>query len=119
MGDKRKMIVVAIEDKLRAIYRLHSGATEETIASELGVDESTVNDWKENLEEIDKWCAAQASGSGVKRRKTIIGGRYKEVEKALFLWYKHLQTKKWLAVTGSILQEKTLQFSRILKNRKF
>ena len=54
---------------------------------------------------------AQASGSGMKVRKTMLKGKHKEFEEALFLWHEHLRGKG-LSVTGPILQEKALQFKR-------
>ncbi|XP_044311435.1 jerky protein homolog-like [Varanus komodoensis] len=111
MGDKRKKVVVTMEEKLRAIKRLDSGVMAKTIASDLGVGKSTVGDWKKNRAEIEKWCAAQASGSGMKVRKTMLKGKHKEVEEALFLWHEHLRGKG-LPVTGPILQKKALQLKR-------
>jgi transposase len=46
MGDKRKKVVVTMEEKLRAIQRLGSGVTAKNVASELEVGKSTVGDWK-------------------------------------------------------------------------
>jgi transposase len=69
MGDKRKKVVVTMEEKLRTIQRLDSGVTAKNIASELGVGKSTVGDWKKNRAEIEKLCASQATGSGIKVRK--------------------------------------------------
>jgi transposase len=46
MGDKRKQVVVTMEEKLHVIQRLESGVTAKNIASELGVGKSTVGDWK-------------------------------------------------------------------------
>ena len=100
-----------MEEKLRALKRLDSGVTAKTIASELGVGKSTVGDWKKNRAEIEKWCVAQSNGSGMKVRKTMLKGKHKEVEEALFLWHEHLRGKG-LPVSGPILQEKALQFKR-------
>lgn len=102
-----------MEEKIRAINRLDSGVTAKTIASELGVGKSTVSDWKKNRAEIEKWCAAQASESGIKKRKTMLKGKHKDVEEALFLWHEHLRGKG-LPVTGPILKEKALQFNVLL-----
>jgi Mn-dependent DtxR family transcriptional regulator len=44
MGDKRKKVVVTMEEKLRVIQRLESGVTAKNMASELGVGKSTVGD---------------------------------------------------------------------------
>jgi hypothetical protein len=46
MGDKRKKVVVTMEEKLRAIQRLDYGVTAKNIASELGVGKSTVGTGK-------------------------------------------------------------------------
>ena len=47
----------------------------------------------------------------MKVRKTMLKGKHKEVEEALFLWHEHLRGKG-LPVSGPILQEKALQFKR-------
>lgn len=109
MGDKRKKVVVTMEEKLRSIKRLDAGESAKKIAGELGVGKSTVGDWKKNRHEIEKWCAAQASGSGIKVRKTMLTGKHREVEEALFLWHQHLRGKG-LPVSGPMLQEKALKF---------
>lgn len=44
MYDKRKNVVVTMEEKQGAIKRLYSGVTEKIIASGLGVAKSTVGD---------------------------------------------------------------------------
>jgi transposase-like protein len=51
MGDKRKKVVVTMEEKLRAMQRLESGVTAKNIASELGVGKSTVGDWKKKIKQ--------------------------------------------------------------------
>ena len=45
----------------------------------------------------------------MKVRKTVLKGKYKEVEEALFLWHELLRGKG-LPVTGAILKEKAFQF---------
>ena len=77
MGDKRKNVVVTMVEILHAIKWLDSGITVKTIASELGIGENRVGDWKKNRAEIEKWCAFQASGSGMKVRKTMLKGKHK------------------------------------------
>lgn len=101
-------------DKLRAIQRLDSGESAKKISLELGVGKSTVGDWKTNRVEIEKWCANQASGSGIKLRKTMKKGEHSKVEEALFLWHEQVRGKG-LPVSGSLLQEKALQFHRKLE----
>lgn len=114
MSNKRKKIVVTIEQKLEAIKRLDSGESAKKIAFELGVGKSTVGDWKKQRAEIEKWCASQASGSGIKVRKTMQKGKHLEVEEALFLWYEQLRGKGF-PVSGPLLQEKALHFSKTIE----
>lgn len=58
-----------MEEKLQAINWLQFEVMAKNIASELSVSKSTVGDWKENWAEFEKWCAAQASGSEMKKKK--------------------------------------------------
>lgn len=109
MSEKRKKVVVTMEEKLRAVNRLDSGESAKKIALELGVGKSTVGDWKKNRSEIEKWCANQVTGSGIKVRKTMQKGKHQQVEEALYLWHEHVRGKG-LPVIGPLLQEKALQF---------
>lgn len=114
MGDKRKKVVVTLEEKLQAIKRMDCGESVNKIALELGVGKTTVGDWRRNRAEIEKWCSKQASDSGVKVRKTMQQGKHVEVEEALYLWYENLRGKG-LPVSGPLLQEKAIQFKKQIK----
>lgn len=98
-----------MEDKVNAIRRLDSGESAKKIALELGVGKSTVGDWKKNRSQIEQWCSNQASGSGIKARKTMKKGEHLKVEEALFLWHEHVRGKG-LPTSGPLLQEKALDF---------
>ena len=63
---------------------MDSGESVNKIALELGVGKTTVGDWRRNRADIEKWCSKQASGSGVKVRKTMQKRKHVEVEEALY-----------------------------------
>lgn len=109
MAQKRKINFVSMEDKLLALKRLDKGESVKKIAVELGVGKSTIGDWKKNRTNIEQWCSKQASGSGMKVRKTMKKSDHPAVEEALFLWHEHLRGKG-LPVTGPLLHEKALKF---------
>lgn len=69
MAEKRKKTVVTMEEKLHAIRRMDAGETAKKIAAEMGVGKSTVSDWKKARSEIEKWCSAQASTTGIKKNE--------------------------------------------------
>ena len=77
MSDKQKKVVVTIEEKLRAMKPGLWG-NGKNCCFWVGVGKSTAGDWKKNRAEIEKWCAAQASGSGMKVRKTMLKGKHKD-----------------------------------------
>lgn len=93
MAEKRKKVVVTMEQKLQAIKRLDKGESAKKIAAEMGVGKSTVGDWKKGRSEIEKWCSMQTSSSGIKKVKMMKKGVYSEINEALFLWFTHNRAK--------------------------
>ncbi|XP_066257537.1 jerky protein homolog-like [Euwallacea similis] len=107
--NKRKKIVVLIEEKLKAIRRIEAGETIKVVARDYGVGEVTVGDWKRNCTKIEKWCINQASSSS--GRKSMKTGDYERVNEALFMWFNQ-QRSKGMSLSGPILQQKALMISR-------
>lgn len=113
VGMKRKHNFVSLEKKLDAIKRLDQGQTLRKVASELGVGEATVWDWKKKREDIKNWCSQRLveNGSVNSIRKTMRKGEYEKTSEALYQWF--LQMKEnGNSVTGPILQSKALELHR-------
>uniref|UniRef100_K7FY89 HTH CENPB-type domain-containing protein n=1 Tax=Pelodiscus sinensis TaxID=13735 RepID=K7FY89_PELSI len=110
--EKRKKVVLSIEQKLEALKRIHKGESMLKITSELGGGE-TLGDWKRKRSELEKWCSDRSSdqSSGLKDRKTMKKCEYEKVSEALFLWFTQ-QRDKGMPITGLTLQEKALSFQK-------
>ena len=69
MASKRKKVVVAMEEKLKALKRIDKGETFLKVAQDCGVRHVTVGDWKRNRAQIEKWCSERVNASpGLPRR---------------------------------------------------
>lgn len=107
--NKRKRIVIPIEDKLKAIRRVEAGESIKIVAQDFGVGEVTVGDWKRNRTKIEEWCMKQASSS--LGRKSMKTGDYEKVNESLFIWFNQ-QRSKGVPLSGPILQQKAILISR-------
>ena len=54
MSEKRKHVVLSLQDKLNAIERLDRGETIKKVASDLGVGEVTVGDWRRKRVQVEE-----------------------------------------------------------------
>ncbi|KAG8259724.1 hypothetical protein J6590_108524 [Homalodisca vitripennis] len=99
MSERRKKIVVSMEEKFRAIQRMDAGESWITIAKELGVGKSTVGDWKKNRLVIEEWCKAQSSTSEIRQRKIMSKGTTEKVGDWLRCWKKRFGVQH-LKVSG-------------------
>lgn len=109
---KRKKVVISLEEKYSAIRRLNSGETAVALAKELHVGKSTVAGWKKNQHEIEKWCLSREGQSPSKaknKRKTMKKSEYDKVGEALYYWFV-LKREKGVPISGPILREKALKF---------
>lgn len=107
--NKRKRVVISIEEKLKAIRRVEAGETIKAVAQNYGVGEVTVGDWKRNRTKIEQWCMKQASSSS--GRKSMKTGEYERVNEILFMWFNQ-QRLKGVPLSGPILQQKAILISR-------
>ncbi|XP_030747800.1 jerky protein homolog-like [Sitophilus oryzae] len=107
--NKRKKIVVPIEEKLKAIRRIQAGETIKIVERDYGVGEVTVGDGNRNRTKVEEWCIKQASSSS--RRKSIKKGVYEKVNEALFTWFTQ-QRSKGVPLSGPILQQKAIMISK-------
>lgn len=112
MSAKRKRTVVSLETKLQAINRLDKGETIKKVASDLGVGEVTVGDWRRKRAEIEKWCSQKDNES---KRKTMKTGEFEKTSSALFMWFTQLRSKG-SPVSGPMLQEKAIEFHEKFKD---
>lgn len=103
MSVKRKRVVISIEQKIEAIYRLENGEVLKKIAEDLNVGTSTVSDWKKNKDDLIKFATKTASSTVP--RKTMKKFENEELNEALFLWFMQ-EREKGIQLTGPLIQEK-------------
>ncbi|XP_012221253.2 jerky protein homolog-like [Linepithema humile] len=111
MAQKRKKIVVSVEQKLEAIKRLDSGEIIRKIAADLG--ETTVGDWRRKRADLERF--ATKSCNAMTNRKTMKTAEYDKIDRALFLWFTQLR-EKGLPISGPILQQKAIMFAKQFPN---
>lgn len=108
-----------MQEKRRAVNRLLSEVTAETIASGLGNGKSAVGDEEKSNRNRKmvccpcQWKYIENKTTTTTNRKIMLKGKYKEVEEALYLWHQHLRGNS-LPITGRISQEKALRVSELL-----
>ena len=76
MRAKRKRVVLSLEDKLNAIKHLDQGETLKKVASDLGVGEVTVGNWRRKRAQIEEWVTQRAQSTGDKNIVKI--GKYEK-----------------------------------------
>lgn len=109
--NKRKRVVITIEQKLEAIRRLDKGDLLKNVASDLGVGVSTISEWKKQREKIEKWSSVLTSPQP--SRKTMKTGEYQKVDDALYLWFTQ-NRERGIPISGPILKQKAVNLSEEL-----
>ncbi|XP_018574376.1 jerky protein homolog-like [Anoplophora glabripennis] len=106
---KRKRVVISLQKKLEALERIRKGESLKKLASELGVGENTVGDWKRNRNKLEQWKEKTSSTgtSSLIERKSMKSSDYEKLGDALFLWFTQ-QRDKGAPFSGPILQAKAL-----------
>ncbi|XP_023312822.1 jerky protein homolog-like, partial [Anoplophora glabripennis] len=106
---KRKRVVISLQKKLEALERIRKGESLKKLASELGVGENTVGDWKRNRNKLEQWKEKTSSTgtSSLIERKSMKSSDYEKLGDALFLWFTQ-QRDKGAPISGPILQAKAL-----------
>uniref|UniRef100_A0A1B6DW69 HTH psq-type domain-containing protein n=1 Tax=Clastoptera arizonana TaxID=38151 RepID=A0A1B6DW69_9HEMI len=84
---KRKKIVLSMQDKLKALKRLDKGETMQKVTDDYGVGRRTVGDWRKIQSELEKWCSSRVTETNLKDRKTIKKSDYEKTSEALYIWF--------------------------------
>lgn len=91
MSQKRKKIVINVEQKLEALRRLDKGEIIRHVAADYGVGEVTVGDWRRNRSNLEQF--AITSGNAITTRKSMKSAEFDKIDKALFLWFTQVREK--------------------------
>lgn len=108
---KRKKIVLSMQEKLNALRRLDKGETLQKVADDFGVGRRTVGDWRKNRSEIEKWCSSRVTDIDLKDRKTMKKSDFEQTSEALYIWFVQFRDKG-VPISGPILKEKALHFQK-------
>lgn len=114
MSEKRKRVVLGLNQKLDIIKRLRNGETATSIAQVFGVGRTTVNDIKRNSEKIEQHVSKmQTTDADVKTRKTMKPAKYEELDSVMYQWF--IQSRsQGVPLSGPIIMAKAVQMNKKL-----
>lgn len=85
MSQKRKRVVLSLQQKTDIVERLKKGESGNNIALEYGIGTSTVSDIKKNSASILNFVAVLEKEEGSAKRKTMKKSNLEDVDKALYV----------------------------------
>ena len=97
-GEKRKRVVLSIEDKLKIIKLIESNVSYTVISEWFGIGWSTVCDINRTKDEIRRFSQKMVD-MGTKNAKTRKVGEYEKLDEALYIWFRQ-QRDKNIPVSG-------------------
>ncbi len=109
-GKKRKKVMISVEEKYAAIWRLDQGEAAVVLSADLSVGESTLTGWKENRAETQRWCSTHAGSLGeqIVKHKSMKKSELEEVSEAFFILFIQGHEERIL-LSGPIFREKAVQ----------
>lgn len=109
MSQKRKRIVLTIEQKLEIINRVvDKGESVKKLSAEFGVGEQTVRDIVKKKNIFDFVASAETMCSS-SSRKTMENSTITDVDNAVFQWFKQKRAEG-VPISGPMVSEKALWF---------
>lgn len=115
MAQKRTLKALTIEDKFKLIKEVEAGSLKKDVASKFGVPPSTVSTILKNKQSI---IAAFEGGTASGSRKRLKKPTYENVDKAVLDWFKSARSQS-LPISGGLIKEKPLEFSKKLGQENF
>ncbi|XP_050523014.1 jerky protein homolog-like [Daktulosphaira vitifoliae] len=113
MSEKRKKVLLSIQDKLELINDIKKGTSKKQISLKYGIGESTVRDIFKQKDKLMKFASASDNNSSMKKRKTMKTSTYKELDAALLQWINQVRSEG-TPVSGPIVSAKAKQFFEML-----
>ena len=92
VGEKRKRVVLSIEDKLKIIKLIESNVSYTVISERFGIGRSTVCDINRTKDEIRRFSQKMVD-MGTKNAKTRKVGEYEKLDEALYIWFRQQRDK--------------------------
>lgn len=108
-----KRLSVSVKVKLNAIEKIKKGATQISIANELGVGASTVRGWLKEESKLRKFVENVEQTEGLSRKRARLAND-DELDKALVLWFKE-QRALGAPISGPIIKAKAKILAKKLK----
>ena len=87
MSEKRKRVVLSIQQKLEIIQKLEEGSNSRNLSLIYNLGETTIRDIRKNKEKIINFASSSDSSKGVSKRKTMKISTYAELDKAMLEWF--------------------------------
>lgn len=117
MQQRRKRVVLTIEDKLDILKLIDKSVSYHVIAEKYSIGKSTVGDIKKNRDKIMKF-QQDATDMGMKKKaKTMKLGEDRKLEEALYIWFRQ-KRMEGAPVSGPMLQVKARQLNELLQGRR-
>ena len=104
IGEKRKRVVLSIDDKLKILKLIESNVSYTVISERFGIGRSTVCDINRTKDELRRFSQKMVD-MGTKNVKTMKVGEYEKLDEALYIWFRQ-QRDKNIQVSGPLLMEK-------------
>lgn len=108
-----KRVGISVKSKLDAIEKVKKGATQISVANELGVGASTVRGWLKEEPKLRKFVENIDQDEGLSRKRARLAND-DELDKALVLWFKE-QRALGAPLSGPIIKEKARILAKKLK----
>uniref|UniRef100_A0A8C4Q6N4 HTH CENPB-type domain-containing protein n=1 Tax=Eptatretus burgeri TaxID=7764 RepID=A0A8C4Q6N4_EPTBU len=99
---KRKRVVMTIQEKVRACERYRRGESLHKLSQEMGAGLSTVYDWVKQEKELKEKLCEQGNGC---KTKTMRAAQNEDMETDLLLWISEMHRSN-LPISGPLVMEK-------------
>ena len=111
-----KRVNISITEKYKALQKIEEGkSTKKSIAKEYGVKKNTISTWIANKRKI---IEAYESGQVSSSRKKLKKSDNKDVDEAVFTWFKNVRSNN-IPANGIIIKEKALSLAKSLELTDF
>ena len=110
---KRKRAVLTLDAKHQILVQLEKGAKPSSLMQEWNRGKVIISDIKQNKEWILSYISVMEMSCGAKKCKTLKKESFKDVEKAMYLWFLQVRSRR-TPISEPVLAMKVLQFFRWL-----
>lgn len=87
MSEKRKRVVLTLEQKLDIVTKVNSGVSVSKVALEYGIGIQTVRDIVKNKPKLEDFIQNSNSSQVMKKRKTMKNSTYEQLDTTMIKWF--------------------------------